>query len=141
MAPLLYWFLLLFTCGFAIYRGGRYERGAAAVCLAGSLLTLLFHRILSVEYFDLKAGDLLIDVGVLFAFLAIALQSDRFWPLWVTGLQLTTLVAHFLKLIDPALVPVAYAAAARMWSYPILLIIALGVLRAWQRSKRERLRT
>jgi hypothetical protein len=41
MNPLLYWSLLLLTCGIAVYRGGRYERLAATVCLAGSLLTLL----------------------------------------------------------------------------------------------------
>lgn len=93
---------------------------------------------MTVAYAELATGDMLIDIAVLAAFATIALHSNRFWPLWVTGLQLTTMIAHLLKLIDPDLLPVAYAAAARLWSYPILLVIAVGALRAWRRSCCER---
>ena len=52
-------------------------------------------------YAHVEGGALLVDLAVLAAFVAVALRSDRFWPLWVAGLQLTTSVAHFLKAIDP----------------------------------------
>ena len=68
---------------------------------------------------------------------AIALRTDRFWPLWVAGLQLTTLVAHMLKAIKIDLLPHAYAAAGRFWVYPIFLIIVVGTWRSHQRRLHE----
>jgi hypothetical protein len=70
---------------------------------------------------------------VLTAFVFIALNSDRFWPLWVAGLQLVTSFAHFLKALDPGLVPQAYGAAVRFWSYPILIILAVATWRGHRR--------
>jgi len=79
---------------------------------------------------------LAVDLLTLGAFTFVALRSDRFWPLWISGLQLTTSIAHVLKAIDPELVPIAYAAAGRFWSYPILLILAVGT---WRTSRRMQL--
>ena len=50
-------------------------------------------------------------------------------PLWIAGIQLTTSIGHIIKAIEPSLLPLAYGAALMFWSYPILLIIAAGVLR------------
>ncbi len=51
-----------------------------------------------------------------------------------SGLQLTTGIGHFLKAMEPGLVPIAYATALRFWSYPILLILAIATWRAHHRS-------
>ena len=80
-----------------------------------------------------------VDLATLAAFVTLALSSRRFWPLWIAGLQLTASAAHALKLFDANLVPLAYAAAERFWSYPILLIIAIGAFRAHRREDRARL--
>jgi len=79
---------------------------------------------------------MLVDLGVLAAFVAVALRSKRFWPLWVAGLQLTTSIGHLLKGIDQDLLPRAYGAALQFWSYPILLILAVGTYRSHQRVRR-----
>ncbi len=133
MAPVLYWSFLLLISAFAVIQGRKYERAAALVCLGASLLTLLVHKISDVRYVNVAGGDLLIDCAVLAIFVLIALRSDRFWPLWVAGLQLVTSFAHFLKAMDPGLVPQAYGAALRFWSYPILLIVAVAI---WRSSRR-----
>ncbi len=83
-----------------------------------------------------ESGAMIVDLATLTAFVTLALTSRRFWPLWVAGLQLTASTAHALKLVDASLVPFAYAAAERFWSYPILLIIALGAFRAHRRERR-----
>jgi hypothetical protein len=137
MNPILYISLLALTCGYAFYRGGRYERFVAAVCLLGTIATVAVNSPLNRLYVEVEGGALLVDVAVLAAFVAVALQSDRFWPLWVAGLQLTTSVAHFLKALDPHLVPMAYGAAVRFWSYPILLILFVGAWRSHQRRTRS----
>ena len=61
---------------------------------------------------------MLVDLAVLAGIHPVALRSDRFWPLWVAGLQLTTSIGHFLKGIDQDLLPRAYGAALQFWSYP-----------------------
>ena len=77
---------------------------------------------------------MLVDLAVLACFVVVALRSDRFWPLWVAGLQLTTSIGHLLKGIDQDLLPRAYGAALQFWSYPILLILVAGT---WRRHRRE----
>lgn len=139
MTPLLYWTLLLFTCALVFLRGRRDEQIAALVAFGGSVVTLLTHTIVDVRYVDVEQGDLLIDLAVLIAFVGLALYSDRFWPLWVAGFQLTSSLAHFLKAVEPGLIPQAYAAAARIWSYPILIIILIGAWRSHRRTKAERM--
>ena len=77
---------------------------------------------------------LLVDFAVLAGFVTVALRSNRFWPLWVAGLQLTTSIGHVLKGIDQDLLPRAYGAALQFWSYPILIILAVGTFRRHRRS-------
>ncbi|HVL78580.1 MAG TPA: hypothetical protein VM346_04755 [Sphingomicrobium sp.] len=137
MSPILYWTLLIFTCGYAFYRGGRYERLVALVCLAGTVATISVDTPLAERYVDFEGSVLMVDLFVLSAFVTIALYSDRFWPLWVAGLQLTTSIAHFLKAVQPDLIPQAYGIALRFWSYPILIILIVGTWRAHQRRLRE----
>ena len=124
--------LLALCCGYALWRGRGDERVAAAVCIGASLLSLAILRPLE-DFRELEAGLLLIDVMVFAIFVAIALTSQRFWPLWVSGLQLTSLLAHLGRVTRIDLVPVAYAAAERFWAYPILFLIAAG---AWRRHRR-----
>jgi hypothetical protein len=57
--------------------------------------------------------------------------------LWVAGLQLTTILGHLLKAVQLSLLPLAYAGALRFWSYPILLILAIGTWRTHQRALSE----
>lgn len=129
----LYDVLLALCCGYALWRGRGDERVAAAVCIGASLLSLAILRPLE-DFRGLEAGLLLIDAMVLASFVAIALTSQRFWPLWISGLQLTSMLAHLGRVTRIDLVPVAYAAAERFWSYPILIVIAIGAWRQHQRS-------
>src|SRR4051794_21150657 len=100
MSPVLYWLLLVLICGFAFQRGRRYERIAAGICLGGSIVTLLAHLVIGVDYVGVARTDMLVDFAVLAGFVVIALRSDRFWPLWIAGFQLTSSTAHLLKAVD-----------------------------------------
>jgi hypothetical protein len=138
MSPILYWSLLALTCGYALLRGGHYERLVASVCIVASFATVAVNSPLNRMYVHVETSALLVDMAVLAAFVSIALLSDRFWPLWVAGLQLTTIVAHFLKAMDSDLIPTAYGLAVRFWSYPILVILFVGAWRSHRRSKAAR---
>lgn len=124
---ILYNALLIGACGYAWLRGRSDERIAAAVCVAASFASLFL--LTQLRFSEVEIGILVVDLAVLGAFVGVALRSERFWPLWVSGLQLTSTVPHLLKLIDPGLMPFAYAAAETIWSYPILIILAVATWR------------
>jgi hypothetical protein len=134
LSPLSYWILLLAVTAYAFAKGRMDERMAAVICVAATIGTILVNSPLSVRFSSVEVGVLIVDVLAFAAFTAIALRTDRFWPLWVAGLQLTTTMAHFLKAVDLNLMPQAYAAAARLWVYPIFLIIVIGT---WRSSRRR----
>lgn len=134
---IIFWALLLLACGYALVRGRKYERLAAVVFLAATILSVVSRQALQVRYLTLDMGEVVIDSAVLIAVVAIALFSDRFWPLWVAGLQLVASTAHILKAITVDLPPWAYAIAERFWSYPILVILFIGAWRQHRRRLRE----
>lgn len=135
---IIFWSLLLLTFGYALWRGRGDEKIAAGVALLATIATQFVMPPPSLRYSGLQFDLVVIDMAVLAAFVAIALRSERFWPLWVAGLQLTNSMAHLMKGIESDLLPQAYAAAAVFWSYPILLTIIVGTWRTHQRSLRER---
>jgi hypothetical protein len=132
----LYYLLLFGTCGYALWRGKVDARIVAATFFVGNFATIALRSHSSGEYSSLDPGIFAVDVACLLAFTYAAMISDRFWPLWVSGLQLTTSFGHVLKLIDSSLIPLAYAAALRFWGYPILIILAVGVWRSQRRMRR-----
>jgi hypothetical protein len=134
---LLFWLLLLSTCGYALWRGRSDERTVGGACLLATIATHFAISPLHVRYTNVEAGLLLIDLALLVTFIAIALRSERFWPLWVAGLQLTTSMSHLMKAIDFQLMPKAYGAAVALWSYPILIILAIGTWRSQQRARAD----
>ena len=136
MLPAFYWTLLAVTCGYALWRGRTDERIIAIVCIAASIISTMVLSPLASRYARVESGELVVDGLVLATFVLVALRSDRFWPLWIAGLQLTSSSAHFLKSVQLDLMPEAYAAATRFWSYPILLILAIGTWRAHRRDAR-----
>ena len=144
LCPFTRWRLFRFLPGCRALGGGFLRRSLFPLGAGLRLsLTQAFlercHAPAQERYIGIETSDLVIDLAVLAALLGIALRSDRFWPLWVAGLQLTVTVSHVMKAIKPDLMPFAYAAAERFWSYPILLILFAGAWRQ-QRRRRERLR-
>lgn len=138
MHPILYWTLLTLTCGYALTRGEADERFIAATCVTASVVTVFVLSAWRRRYNGVETGELLVDIATLAAFVFVALRSDRFWPLWLAGLQLTTSMSHVLKAVDLRLVPQAYAAAEKFWSYPIPLILAVGTWRGRRRMFAQR---
>ena len=134
LSPYIYHAVLVAVCVYAFLAGRSDERSAAAICLVATIATRLVLSPLTSRYSSVEAGVFVVDFLVLAGFTAIALRSDRFWPLWVAGLQLTTILAHLLKAVEFELMPEVYAAAARFWVYPILLILLIGTWRVQHRE-------
>jgi urea transporter len=133
LSPQTYFIILAFVCGYAFVRGSADARIAALICLIASVASVVVASPVATPYSSIESGIFVVDVAVLIGFTAIALRSDRFWPLWIAGLQLATILAHLFKVVDLDLIPKVYAAAARFWVYPIFLIIVIGT---WRNHRR-----
>jgi hypothetical protein len=134
--PLSYWLLLTGVAVYAFLRGRGDERAAASVCVVATVASVLVNSPLTRRFGTVELGVMVVDLAALAAFTAIALRTKRFWPLWVAGFQLTSTFAHALKAIHFSLVPQVYAAAERLWVYPIFLAIIVGTWRT-QRGIRD----
>jgi hypothetical protein len=130
---MIYRALMYGVCGYALIRGRTEARIVALVFLVANLATLALR---SSTYSSMETSVLVVDTLAFFGFTYAALISDRFWPLWVSGFQLTSGMGHVFKAIDTHLMPLAYAAALRFWAWPILIILAIGTWRSQSRAKR-----
>jgi len=127
----IYYLLVLTGVAAAFRYGDRETRWAAITCLLASLVSSAL-----LTFKNPVAADVaMVDLAVLAFFVALSLRTERFWPLWAAGLQLTTVLGHLLRWLQPSLVDIAYAAAMRFWSYPILFILIAAAWRTRHRPK------
>jgi len=70
-----------------------------------------------------------IDLFAGAGFIAVALQANRNYPLWVAGFQLVALGAHAVKGMADAVSPLAYMIMAIGPAYCQLLVILGGFIR------------
>ena len=137
LTPLTYFAVMFAVAAYAFGRGKLDERLAASICVIGSAATLFLGR-QEVGYFaDMEIGIAIVDILALVGFILLALWSNRFWPLWVAGFQLTSVLSHFIKAAHWELIPEVYAAAERFWIYPIFLAIVVGTWRSRRRWRSE----
>ena len=127
-----YLVVLLSAVAVALWRGGWPERTAAVAVLAASFASPLVESSLfaSPEY-----GILAVDLLLIGWLGALALATDRFWPLWATGFHLVGTIIHVARMVDPTVVPPAYAMGQVFWSYPVLAALAWGALVEAQTAK------
>lgn len=130
---LVYFAILFGCCVYTALRGSLPERIGAAILTLGSILTFVTLSSAATIYRSLEVGVFLVDVATLLAFLALALRADRLWPLCITAFQLVGTAGHAVKLVDPHVLPYAYAFALRFWSYPMMLMLLVGT---WNHQRR-----
>lgn len=137
MAPNIFRILLVLVALYAFLRGRRDEKQVVAILVLGVIATELVLPPRQERFHTIELELLLVDMAVLGGFVWVALRSSRFWPLWVAGLQLTTIIGHLLKAVNESLFAKAYAASLVFWFYPMLLILAVGTWRAPRRELLE----
>jgi hypothetical protein len=125
--------LLIGSCVYALAKGTRDARIVGATALAASLLT----HLATTNHGSIEGMVLAIDLTVLALFVYVALTTDRFWPLWVCGFHLTTMLGHVFRGMSDSFVPLAYAVAIRMWAYPQMIVLVIAVWRSVRRRQRE----
>jgi hypothetical protein len=118
--------LLFVVLVYAFVRGGGPERSVAAVLTTTLVINLLALSITPPTLSSIDYVPFFLDSASLVVFIAIALAARRFWPLCVASLQCLALMAHFTRMMDVDIHPVAYGTMQVASSYPLLLVLALG---------------
>lgn len=121
-----YYLFLIICCGYAIYRGSENEYIGAAIMTVGSLATLASARLFGSTFTGLELDILVIDLIALYAFIHLAMVSDRFWPLWAAAFHLLAIAVHTAAIVGPDVTPWAFAVSITFWAYPMLLALAIG---------------
>ncbi|HEY0310965.1 MAG TPA: hypothetical protein VGC56_00570 [Allosphingosinicella sp.] len=130
----LFYFLLGTVVIYAFVSGKKPERIGASIMLVGTVVGHLAWSTGPQRLAHIEAGALAVDIAALAAFSALAVRTDRNWTLWLAALQLIGTLAHLARAIDPGMLPAGYAFLLVIWSYPMLLTIALGT-RTQQKKK------
>jgi len=131
----LYLALMGLCCGYAFVRGGRPERIGAAIIVIGTFLSMAALSAPLGRYRTVESGILGVDLIALVAFTALALRADRFWPIWVSALAGMTILGHVGRwYLGPDIGRGAYAIGMVLWSYPILVVIAIGTFNHQRRT-------
>lgn len=125
--------MLALCCGYAWFRGGAPERAGAAIFAVAALLSTFMVSGRPTRFVSVELGVFAVDVAMLLALLVVALRAERFWPLCVTALQVIGTAGHAVKLADPQVFPLAYAIILALWSYPMLIVLAVGT---WNHQRR-----
>ena len=134
---LIFDFVLLVCCGYALWRGGAPERSGAVIFLIAVVLTRIAISEAASRFSSVELGILIVDLAVLAALLFLALRAERYWPIWLTALHIVGTAGHIVKLADPDTIRRAYAFALAFWSYPQLFLLAIGTYRHQQRLARN----
>lgn len=118
--------LLVITTLYALWAGGWPERIGASVYFVSVAATILIMTAQRHNWLNFEVGVFIVDAVTFLAFIPIALRADRFWPLWVTAFLGLGVLGHVARLVGPDTFWWAYAVVLTIWSYPIVLLFALG---------------
>jgi hypothetical protein len=122
---------------YAAIWGAAPERLVALSYMIASAGSLLFALSTMPGQFRVVPVHLLIvDILLLAALCVIAVRANRLWPIPAASCQLVAVLVHAGKLVHPEMIPNGYAFLVTIWSWPMLLLLALGT-RAHQRRLAE----
>lgn len=134
---MLFTLLLAGCCGYAFIAGGAPERIVAGMMIGAMMLTILCQRAPTYQnYQTVEIGVMFVDIALLCGLLLLSVFSVRYWPLWLSGLQIVQVAAHVGRIVDPRLLPLAYALVLAFWSYPMVAMLAIGTFRHRRRLAR-----
>lgn len=117
---------LLLSSGTALWLGGWPERLAGTAMVAAWFASAI---ILSrIKLWGLEIEVMVVDLALFSVVLAIALRSDRWWPLWAAAFLGLIVLVHFAVILDQRIWGRAYFVASNIFSYLTMLAVLIGAL-------------
>lgn len=137
------WFIFNFgiaflVCGFAMWRGGKPERLAGALFLAFSIVTFLLP---DRRWMDVQYAVMWLDIVFWLVLVALALFADRWWTLWMAGLQGVGVLLHLAFWAQMKVTSLAYSVGLNLVGHTLLVAILIGTVSYIRRQNRSLLTT
>ena len=114
------------VAGLAIWRGRWEERTIALGMVVDSLAASMFQN--TQDWSAPQWADLTIDLAYLILMVWVALKSRRVWPLFAPAFPLIDVAIYLAFIADGRVGALAPYYAIAIWSYLILIVIAIGTL-------------
>lgn len=119
--------LLALTSGYTFIYGGTEGRWIALALCVATWLSPDPHA-LSEDMISSGRSLLAIDVSVL-SILGIAVhKTQRYWPIWLFGLQSVSCLSHLATFLYGDTAPYIYYAVESVWSLPMQIIMPIGIM-------------
>ncbi len=116
---------LFLSVAYGSVAGGRTGKAGSAIFVAATLLTF-FAAVINRGWASTSYAVFAVDSGCLILLVALALNSNRFWPIWAVGFQIVAVATHVATLWVPQIMPKVYQAMLAFWSIPILWVMVAG---------------
>ena len=126
---LLFWSSLLLVSLGSFRWGGRPEKAVSVMFLGAAIVTSLIRPAASITYRDVEVGVFLVDALLLAGLVWVTVRADRWWPICATALQVLTVLSHAGKAVNPNLWQYGYQLMAVWASWPMVAVLAVGVIR------------
>ncbi len=124
----------------AVWRwGGAPERWIMGIFLATMVVPIYAARLFGLSAYEhgpAASTAFLIDLVAAVLFVAIALNANRNYPLWIAGFQLVAVGAHLVGAMVESVSPLAIAVLVIGPSYFQLLLLFAGFVRHTLRERR-----
>ncbi|MEA3390336.1 hypothetical protein [Sphingobium sp. CCH11-B1] len=121
--------------------GGRCERIAVGLFVLAIISTHFATTEFTARYSSVEQGVLFVDLLLAGALIALAIKSDRFWPIWASSFHLLSVYTHIAMFLPPMIVAFPYAFLAAWWAWPTQASLVIGVFEHRQQRRRGLNRT
>ena len=112
------------VCLFSAWAGGREQKIVAAICFAAWILSAAMQDLTFPQHPDYDT--LVLDIGLMIAFVLMALKARRAWMSGLAAFQTLTMASHFAMILDSRIWPTAAITAYLIWSYLVLACLFWG---------------
>lgn len=127
---------MLIVSTYAWWRGGRVERAVAVANVIAWVATIAVQN--RTNWVDPQWGMFTVDVLFLGVLLVLVVRTDRFWIMPAAAFQLLGVVTHAAIIADDGVRARAYITALILWSYLVLITLAVGAHLHWRAMMRRR---
>jgi len=127
--------LLIVTCAWALWYGGKAERWGGAILLIGWFLTPIVQSV-GPEGPGTGLGYVLVDTAALIAFVILSLWSRRLWTIFISAFQLNAVASHFAGALTDHVNMYTLITALGLWGgYGLTFALAYGT---WDYTRRQK---
>lgn len=123
---------LALVFAYTLWRGGAPERLVATFFVVAAVGTAATPT-LPHNYSSLFWAVMWIDIALFAALTGVALFADRYWPLWLSAMQLFVVATHAAKAYQPAIIARAYWLVTSYIALPMVLLLLIGTIRHRER--------